>query len=254
MTTLFQTPNIEDTIEDDLTQDQKDYLNELVGEGKKFKTVQDLARGKATSDGFIEQLKRELSDLRTELRSRKTVEEVLAERTSRNVNEPNPANNQQELGDDVNNKPLGLKDLESLLDRKLTEKEQLTARQRNLDQVKNALVDNWGSNYPQKLMQVARENGYSQQMLDQMAQENPNAFFRLVDLKPSQTTNNFNLPVNSRSTERTLGTTRKPGNGWTYWQARKKEIGESRYYSPKEQQALWSDLQKFSSEEDFYNS
>ena len=252
MTTLFQTPNIENLELDNLSTEDKDYLNELVGDGKKFKTVQDLAKGKVTSDNFIEKLKSELSELRTELRSRKTVEELLAEKNS-NRAEPNPNNNQQVLGDDVNSQTPSLKDLESLLDRKLTEKEQLTARQRNLDQVKNTLLDTWGSSYPQKLMQVARENGYSQAMLDQMAQENPNAFYRLVDLKP-QVNNSFSLPSNGRSPERSLGASRKPGNGWSFWQARKKEIGEDRYFTPREQQALWADMQKFSSEDDFYNS
>lgn len=251
MTTLFNTTptNIEDTELDTLTTTEKDYLAELVGEGKKFKTVQDLARGKAIADDFVEKLKREAAELRTQLRSRKTVEELLAEKnSSRNV-DPNPNDNQQVLGDDVNNKPLGLKDLESLLDRKLTEKEQLTARQRNLDQVKNTLVETWGSNYPQKLAQVARENGYTQQMLDQMAQENPNAFYRLVDLRP-QTQNTFSLPANSRPAERSLGTRQKPGNGWSYWKERQKQLGDN-FFTVKEQQALWADMQKFSSIEEF---
>jgi hypothetical protein len=253
MTTLF-TPtqtNLEDTNLDNLSTADRDYYNELVGEGKKFKTVQDLAKGKVTSDDFIERLKTELSELRTELRSRNTVEELLA-RTKNNVL-PNPADNQEVLGDNVNTGTPSLKDLESLLDRRLTEREQLTARQNNLTQVKNALIENWGQNFPIKLAQVARENGYSQAMLDQMAQENPNAFYRLVDLKPQ--TNSFNtLPNNSISAERSLtGNRQKPGMGWSHWKARQKALGDQAY-TVQEQQAVWNDLQKFQSEEDFYNS
>lgn len=252
MTTLFNTTtNLEDTNLDGLSTEDKDYLNELVGDGKKFKTVQDLAKGKVTSDNFIERLKTELSELRTQLRSRKTVEELLADKNSRNVDTTSD-NNQQDTGENVNTGAPSLKDLESLLDRKLTEKEQLTARQRNLDQVKNTLIDNWGSNFGAKLAEVARQNGYSQAMLDQMAQENPNAFYRLVDLKP-QALGLQNLPNNSLSAERSVGNRNKPGNGWSYWKARQKALGDQ-FYTVKEQQALWSDMQKFSSETDFYNS
>src|SRR4029450_8159059 len=55
----------------------KNYLEELVGEGKKFKTPEDLARGKAESDSFIERLQKELHGLRNELKSRLQLEEVV---------------------------------------------------------------------------------------------------------------------------------------------------------------------------------
>lgn len=252
MTTLFNTQtNLEDTNLDNLSTEEKDYLNELVGEGKKFKTVQDLAKGKAIADNFVERLKTELSELRTQLRARNTVEELLAKKNSTNV-DTTSADNQQDTGENVNNGAPSLKDLESLLDRKLTEKEQLTARQRNLEQVKNTLIDNWGTDFPRKLAEVARQNGYSQQMLDQMAQENPNAFYRLVDLKP-QALGIQNLPNNSLSAERNVGNRNKPGNGWSFWKARQKQLGDQ-FYTVKEQQALWADIQKFPSETDFYNS
>jgi hypothetical protein len=46
-----------------------DPFAELVGEGKKFKTPQDLAKSALHKDEFIEQLKRENADMRRELES-----------------------------------------------------------------------------------------------------------------------------------------------------------------------------------------
>ena len=60
---------------DDATFDStKDYLKELVGEGKKFKTVEDLAKGKAESDAFISSVTRENKELRDSYK--KAIEEV----------------------------------------------------------------------------------------------------------------------------------------------------------------------------------
>jgi len=44
----------------------KAYLEQLVGDGKKFKTAEDLARGKAESDSFIEIMKVRMDELRAD--------------------------------------------------------------------------------------------------------------------------------------------------------------------------------------------
>ena len=55
----------------------KDYLTELVGDGKKFKDVKDLAKGKAFSDLHIQTLEKTLNQMREELQTRKTAEELI---------------------------------------------------------------------------------------------------------------------------------------------------------------------------------
>lgn len=68
-----------------------DPLVELVGDGKKFKTVEDLARGKIESDRFIAQLQAETAQLRQELNARQTVEEQIKNLSTQKPPEP-PAN------------------------------------------------------------------------------------------------------------------------------------------------------------------
>jgi len=48
-------------------QTSKTSLEELVGEGKKFKTVEDLAKGKLEADSFIAQLEGELKGVKGDL-------------------------------------------------------------------------------------------------------------------------------------------------------------------------------------------
>lgn len=65
---------------------QTDPFAELVGEGKKFKTPQDLAKSRLEQDSFIEQLKRENAEMRQELQKASklgAVDEALAKLNDR---------------------------------------------------------------------------------------------------------------------------------------------------------------------------
>lgn len=53
------------------------FVSELVGEGKKFKSIDDLAKGKLEADTYIEHLKKEMAELRSDLESKATTEEIL---------------------------------------------------------------------------------------------------------------------------------------------------------------------------------
>lgn len=66
-------PNILDS-----TPAPKDLLSELVGDGKKFKTVEDLAQGKLQSDIHIKRLEEEAKVLRDQVATAKSVDDVLA--------------------------------------------------------------------------------------------------------------------------------------------------------------------------------
>ncbi len=55
----------------------KESLAILVGEGRKYKSVEDLAKAYLAADGFIEKLKEENGQLRTVAEKAKTIDEVL---------------------------------------------------------------------------------------------------------------------------------------------------------------------------------
>ena len=65
------------------TQAIPESVSLLVGEGRKYKTLDDLAKAYLNADGFIEQLKAENQELRTKTVEAKTIDEVL-ERLSAN--------------------------------------------------------------------------------------------------------------------------------------------------------------------------
>lgn len=245
--TLFNADPVDDDIP--VPDVNKNYLEELVGEGKKFKTPEDLARGKATSDAFIEQLKRELASLRTELRSRKTVEELVA-RPAPNT-PPVPPNNQEDPPEPREQLP----DIDSLLEQKLTQRELANQKRQNMNTVRQVLKQSWGSQFAAQLTEVAESLGMTQDYLDNLAETSPTAFLKLVGLesRPDPRASVTPVPNRAVATERQPVRPQTAANGWSYWKAKQKEMGAD-YWSPKVQQQLWQDIQKFDSEDDFYKS
>src|SRR2546426_10450626 len=75
----------------------KDYLAELVGDGKKFKTSQDLARGKFEADQYIEVLKRRQDEMRAdylkiseESKTRATLDDLVKRLENRSASNDEP--------------------------------------------------------------------------------------------------------------------------------------------------------------------
>lgn len=154
-------------------------FDDLVGEGKKFKTPDDLAKAKAESDRFIEQLKREAEEARTELRSRLSLEELSEQLLSRTV-ERNQATTPEEVNRKQEENPAPID-----LDKRLEEFfEQKTAKQRrdeNIQKTREALKERFGGDYNATLRQIAEELSVSDKFLADAAATSPKAFLQLVD-------------------------------------------------------------------------
>lgn len=222
----------------------KDYMSELVGEGKKFKTPEELARGKWEADQFIERLKQEQSALRKELESRKRLEEV-ADLLSQQKNQSTEG--QPPARDDGTKQTLTPETLEQMLEERLTKREQQQRREQNINTVKQKLAEKFGNNYVAKLEQEANNLGVTKEYLTNLAAESPNAFLRLVgyDALPKQQqqdTNLFSPPTTSVNTtgfapnvtgERTQ----------TYYEKLKQNDPKS-YWSPKVQNEMHRDAQR----------
>lgn len=169
----------------------KNYLEELVGEGKKFKSVDELARGKAESDAYIQTLTSKLDELRDELTKRKTVEEVADLLRSRQDKVPSNHAHDDGDGEDEPVVPNSFKqeDIEALLEKKLQEKEAMSRAERNLNEVNEKLRNKFGDGASKVLMEKADQLGVSMEYLEAQAKANPKVFYRLIDL--DRTTSSF---------------------------------------------------------------
>lgn len=238
MTTLFE-QNSSST--PDPVDENKDYLTELVGEGKKFKTPQELARGKAEADAFIDRMKAEMQELRNELNAKLKLEELVnkLENPQTQQKEPLNSNDGQQTREQEVPKGLSPTELEAFLESKLNEREANRIQQTNIDEVKKTLYQSFGNDYVRKLNDKAEELGVSKAFLDNLAKTQPKALYKLLDLAEGQTIKgDVKAPLSSVRVE-----TFKPNvleRTKTYYDELKR-TDKSRYWSPAIQNQMHND-------------
>lgn len=198
-----------DSLIDPVTDTPASYLNQLVGEGKKFKDLEALAYGKHESDVYVKTLERQLdqlksdySEARSELQSRAKFEE-LADRLAR-PREPVEQRTEPKPEIDFNQ-------LDTLISRKLQETEAAKEQQKNLNMVKEKLSAAFGAdNVESKLKEI----GLDGQQGAQIAKLNPQLVLKAlgVDKPPEQP--GFQPPP------RNAGFNQKPEQKrtWAYYQ------------------------------------
>lgn len=217
----------------DLDQD-KDYLTELVGEDRKFKTVNDLAKGKAESDAFIARLQEEQQALRDELATRIRYEEFLDKLDSATRNSDD--NQDDHDPDRSTNTVMKPEDIERLLDLKLREREQRNTVQQNLNAVKAKLNEVFGPNYALRLKEQANQLGVTSEFLDNLAATQPKAFYRLLNIDTTRKVDNTLTPPRS---EVTFVPNTGQKKDWNYYSdLRKKD--PNLYWSPRIQNEIFN--------------
>ena len=164
---------------------EPNYLAELVGEGKKFKTVDDLAKGKWNSDSMIETLKAEIATLKTQAASGANVDTLLAEIRKINGNKEgtDPGSGQPPVTEQTNTNPVNIEEV-VLNTLKKTEAERLTKT--NRDTVIAKMNEVWGKDSPTKLQEVAAQLNVSTEYLRGVADQSPSVFFQLTGLNQTR--------------------------------------------------------------------
>jgi hypothetical protein len=220
----------------------KNYVEELVGESKKFKTVEELARGKYEADQFIERLKQEQAALRDELNSRKRLEEVADLLSSQQKNQstegPPPARDDGDKGN-----TLTPEQLEKMFDERLSKREQQQVRTNNINTVKQKLTETFGQNFAAKLEQEAQSLGVTKEYLTNLAAESPSAFYRLVGLDAQKPQSNTYSPLPSSVNQAAFAPNVTGERTQTFYEKIKKDDPRT-YWSPKVQNEMHRDAQR----------
>ena len=146
----------------------------LVGEGKKFRDNEALARAKHQSDNFITQLQRENAELREKAQKAQSLEEIKTQILA-GLREPPvvpPVQQPVEQPQTPN--------LEVLVAKALETREAQTKAQANRETVQNLMREKFGADAQIILQEKARELNLSLDYLAQVAQTSPAAFSRLI--------------------------------------------------------------------------
>jgi len=224
------------------TQENQSVIENLVGEGKKFKDVESLARGKVEADKFIDNLKRELQELRSELSKQEYSKELLTQLQNKATGSGTVGNEAgKAVSENTNSKTLSTDDVKALVAAHLKEEEVKRTSTENIRKADQELRKLYGEKTPEVLKLRAQELGLSVERMREMAAESPSALLRLVgadNVKPVDTSvpktqvNSTNY-INTGSTER----------DWEWWQKLRKE-SKNKYHSPEMAKLRYKDMDR----------
>lgn len=220
----------------------------LVGDGKKFKDAEALAKAKLESDEYIrtltaqkDELRADYERLRGEYSSRESLEEIIDRMTNKQQQTTNsdhtpPANV-------VNNQPtFDPRQLESLVSSKIQEHVANQKYQENYQAVRNTLKERLGENYQEVLKQQIDTLGIDENTVNDMARKSPAAFFRLLGIDNQTSNNNFQTPPRSQQRPTTFAP-QVQKRTWSYYQKMRKEQPEV-YHDPKTAVQMHKDAQE----------
>lgn len=154
----------------------------LVGEGKKFRDNEALAKAKFQSDNFITQLQRENAELREKAQKAQSLEEIKTQILSGLKQEtpvvpPAPQPGEQPQAPNI----------EEIVTKALEAKEASRKAATNREVVSKAMQEKFGADAQIILREKAGELGLSLDYLARVANDSPAAFFRLIGVDTQKT-------------------------------------------------------------------
>lgn len=229
MTNLFETPDGDD---------QAITFDSLVGEGKKYRDPDAVAKAVAEKDRFIEQLQSEAAIARQELRSRTNLEDVVnqlkASRTPPS-SEIAPTPRQEPV---VEPTPTTPDDLDARVARLLAERDAQGNKTKNLETATNGLRERFGADYKQTLKTIVDELGVTESFVNGLAATSPTGFLKLIDSVKAPDDRRPTSPPASRINS-VLPVTGGRRNKAYYDELRRADV--NKYLEPKVQQQYYKD-------------
>lgn len=225
--------------------ENKDYLSEYVGEGKKYRDAKELAKAYFHADNTLAIKDRRMDELRSDLDrerkqnlTRENLQAVLEQFGKANLASSDSTPN---ANTDTNVNPtIDPNQIKTLVSSEVMNLRKQETEASNAKMVEAKLIERYGNNYANVLSQQAVDLGLNLQEVNAMAKTNPKVFMRTFGLDQPVKTENFQAPVrNSFNFAPTSG----PKRTWTYYQEIRKNKPEE-YYSPKIQNQMVEDYNR----------
>jgi len=227
--------------------DEPDFLFELVGDGKKFRDAQALARGKKEADDFIEELKRQNEELRKELDKQDYAKELLENMKTENqhlhtkeapVDEDHTKSKVEgSEGSDV--------DIESIVEQALSKREQANKAQGNRTKVNQKLHEVWGDKAAEMLRERANELDLDFDSLKEVSERSPTAFFRMLGIDSNSNKPPASPPKGDKNTMAYESSSANTSGDRTWaWYEELRRNNRRKYFSPEVQRQLMEDKRR----------
>lgn len=163
-----------------------DYLESLVGEGKKFKDVQALAKSVVFKDAHIAKVENENAELRQKAKQGMSLEEFYekvradADKLDNAGQSPSSPSTPTPTGEEEKDKGLSVEQIRSLLAEEMAQKEATTLAEANVSRVQKVAEETLGPGYKTILSARARELNMDTEVAAKMAATSPDAFIALM--------------------------------------------------------------------------
>ena len=203
----------------------------LVGENKKFKDVESLAKSKLESDQFIEQLKAENAELRKELTKRPTSEDVL------NIikEQTKPSDTSRE-----NTTPVLDEDtLGKLVDSRLSTYESNKKVRENILKADKAMKDTYGEKAREVLVSTANKLGMTLEDLKNTASKSPEAFLKLVGLNEPKKYDGVKFDSGKKNTTIDILNSSVKDQSIKAWADNLRKTDQKKYFTPEVQNIIF---------------
>ena len=253
MSDIFSSATTEGTTTDtQQTQTKESFVDHLVGDGKKFKDIEALAKGKLEADRHIGEITKTLDELRAELAKQdyaKNLLEQMSKGSETGAEQPTPVTTSSS---NTENTTQSASDIESLVEKVITAKEKNKTASQNISVVGEEMQKQYGDKTAEVLKAKSLELNMSLDRLKEIAAESPTAFFQLIGVKKMGEKTSTSTGVTTQSTIRseTFNSYSQDRN-FDYYQKLRKE-NRSLYYSPKIQNTMLQDRERLGDR--FYNS
>jgi hypothetical protein len=253
MSDIFSSATTEGTTTDtQQTQTKESFVDHLVGDGKKFKDIEALAKGKLEADKHISEITKTLDELRAELAKQdyaKNLLEQMSKGSETGAEQPTPVTTSSS---NTENTTQSASDFEALVEKVITAKEKNKTASQNISVVGEEMQKQYGDKTADVLKAKSLELNMSLDRLKEIAAESPTAFFQLIGVKKMGEKTSTSTGVTTQSTIRSENfNSYSQDRTFEYYQKLRKE-NRSLYYSPKIQNTMLQDRERLGDR--FYNS
>lgn len=195
------------------------YLAELVGENKKFKDAEAVAKGKYEADRYIEiqnkrfdEIRDENISLREENKAKAKLEDLIEEYKSL-------ASTATPQGKEVTQPATKPDDIRKLVSEEVTQLRRQDQERINLESVQAKLKEQLGDNFSNVVRERIRNIGLSEQDFHDWARKSPTAVLNAIGVNDTVKKETFQTPP---QTTRTFKPVTEQKRDWNYYQELKK--------------------------------
>lgn len=221
-------------------QEPSNYLDHLVGEDKKFKDMESLAKGKYQSDEYVKTLERQLDEYRKDLikeREENTLRaefEKLKDQITKPVQQSNITQQPAEV------KPVNQDEIRSLVSNTVQEIENSKKRDSNFNLVVDKLKERFGSNYQSLLEQQIKALNLTVDEANELARTKPQLLLKTLGMDAPVTKENFQTPPRTNTNTSSFRPEVKKRD-WSYYQELKNKSPKE-YYSARTNVQMHNDM------------